>query len=375
MSRYQAEYRGLVEYYQMANNLNRLKSLRWVMEVSLTKTLAAKLKLTVPKVYKTFRTTHLVDGKPYKGLHVLVERKGIKPPLIAKWGNIPLKRKPRKILNDQPQQIWTGHTELEKRLLADTCELCGSHEKNFSPSHSSLERPAPERGRETTMDAHHGLSTPKNLVGLLVVPYGHSTWPTTQNNQRQKQYVTGEPVAMKVARRVRRGGVEKGHSVYLVGVLLYHMAHEKREDGCHSPAAVLQWIKGVQPEPERMYQAFFALCETRRLNKAGYARFRNFFLYGERNLAGETVLVDIFQDVLTLTTTMNGSHATQCNGARLPPSCSCRLPSSLPAQVSVFPTGIVAAKRSGVSVIIPTRPGAPTTQAQPHCSDPIPSPF
>jgi putative transposase len=51
-----------------------------------------------------------------------------------------------------------------------------------------------------------------------------------------------------------------------------HMAHEKRDDGCHSPAAVLQWIKGVQPEPELVYQAFSALCETRRLNKAGYAR-------------------------------------------------------------------------------------------------------
>ncbi len=79
-----------------------------------------------------------------------------------------------------------------------------------------------------------------------------------------------------------------------------HMAHEQRNDGCHSPAAVLGWIKGIQPEPEVVYQAFSALCETRRLNKAGYARFRNFFLYGERNLAGETVQVDIFHDVLTL---------------------------------------------------------------------------
>jgi hypothetical protein len=79
-----------------------------------------------------------------------------------------------------------------------------------------------------------------------------------------------------------------------------HMAHDNRNDGCHSPAAVLGWIKGVQPEPERVYQAFSSICETRRLNKAGYAKFRNFFLYGERNLAGETVLVDIFQDVLTL---------------------------------------------------------------------------
>ena len=79
-----------------------------------------------------------------------------------------------------------------------------------------------------------------------------------------------------------------------------HMAHEKRDDGCHSPAAVLQWIKGTEVAPEVVYQAFSGLCETRRLNKAGYVRFRNFLLYGERNLAGETVQVDIFQDVLTL---------------------------------------------------------------------------
>jgi len=78
------------------------------------------------------------------------------------------------------------------------------------------------------------------------------------------------------------------------------MAHEKRDDGCHSPAAVLQWIKGTEVAPEVVYQAFSGLCETRRLNKAGYVRFRNFLLYGERNLAGETVQVDIFQDVLTL---------------------------------------------------------------------------
>ena len=36
------------------------------------------------------------------------------------------------------------------------------------------------------------------------------------------------------------------------------------------------------------------------MNKAGYARFRNFLLYGEHNLARETIQVDIFQDVLTL---------------------------------------------------------------------------
>jgi len=80
----------------------------------------------------------------------------------------------------------------------------------------------------------------------------------------------------------------------------HHFAHEKRDDGCHSPAAVLQWIKGMQPAPELIYRAFSAMCETRKLNRAGYAKFRNFLLYGERGLAGEETSIYIFQDLLTL---------------------------------------------------------------------------
>jgi transposase InsO family protein len=79
-----------------------------------------------------------------------------------------------------------------------------------------------------------------------------------------------------------------------------HLAHEKRDDGCHSPASVLGWVKGMQPEPDLVYRAFSAIYETRTLTKAGYARFRNFLLYGEQGLAGKKTLIDIFQDVLTL---------------------------------------------------------------------------
>jgi group II intron reverse transcriptase/maturase len=145
MSRYQSEYRGLVEYYQMANDLNKLNRLRWIMEVSLTKTLAAKLKLTVPKVYDKFQITHMVDEKPYKGLQVVVLREG-KEPLIAKWGNIPLRRNSRAILNDRPNTVWTGRTELEKRLLADTCELCGSNDR-ISVHHIRALKDLNQKGR------------------------------------------------------------------------------------------------------------------------------------------------------------------------------------------------------------------------------------
>jgi group II intron reverse transcriptase/maturase len=128
VAQYQSEFRGFAEYYQLANDLHRLNSLKWIMEQSLAKTLATKRKRTVKKVYKKYGATWATDGKPYKGLQVMVQREG-KNPLVAKWGGIPLKRRLQAILNDQPQPFWPSRSELEKRLLADTCELCGSRDR------------------------------------------------------------------------------------------------------------------------------------------------------------------------------------------------------------------------------------------------------
>jgi len=129
ISTYQAEYRGVVEYYRMAYNLNyALQQLKWDMERSLTKTLATKEQIPIPQVYRRYKATFIVEGKPYKGLQVTIEREG-KKPLVAQWGGIPLKWNIKAILDDQPERIWSVRSELEERLLADTCEYCGSHEK------------------------------------------------------------------------------------------------------------------------------------------------------------------------------------------------------------------------------------------------------
>ena len=128
VAQYQSEFRGFVEYYQLANDLYRLNSLKWIMEQSLAKTLATKFKVTVNKVHKHYGASWTRDGKVSKGLQVIVQREG-KKPLTAKWGGIPLKRKLQAILNDQPPTIWPSRSELEKRLLADTCELCGSQDR------------------------------------------------------------------------------------------------------------------------------------------------------------------------------------------------------------------------------------------------------
>ena len=56
----------------------------------------------------------------------------------------------------------------------------------------------------------------------------------------------------------------------------------------------------MQPKLVLVYRTFEAICETRRIKKAGYVKFRNFLLYGERGLAGQEAAVNIFQDLLTL---------------------------------------------------------------------------
>ncbi len=125
IAKYQAEYRGLVEYYRMAYNLSGLGKLKWVMEQSLVKTLANKHKTTAAAICRKHRAKATTRGRAYKILQAKVERTG-KEPLIATWGGIPLTWSLKAQLDDQPQRVWGSRTELEKRLLADECEYCGS---------------------------------------------------------------------------------------------------------------------------------------------------------------------------------------------------------------------------------------------------------
>jgi Type II intron maturase/Reverse transcriptase (RNA-dependent DNA polymerase) len=128
VAQYQLEYRGTVEYYRLAFNLHRLDRLKGVMQQSLTKTLAKKFRTSVTKVYRRYGATHQVDGRIYKVLQVTVDRGEGKRPLIARWGGIPLKWRMTALLDDNPPRVWSVRSELLDRLLADACELCGSHE-------------------------------------------------------------------------------------------------------------------------------------------------------------------------------------------------------------------------------------------------------
>jgi group II intron reverse transcriptase/maturase len=131
VTQFQAEFRGVAEYYRLAFNRHRLGRLKYVMERSLTKTLARKYRTRVAQVYRRYHAVLDTEHGPRRGLRVTVDRDGGRPPLVAQWGGISLARDitPRP-LYDNPSRIWNNRrSEVVQRLLADVCELCGATEK------------------------------------------------------------------------------------------------------------------------------------------------------------------------------------------------------------------------------------------------------
>lgn len=129
VAQYQAEYRGIVQYYRMAYNLHILNHLKYVMEVSLVKTLANKFKTTCTKIYRRYGTTIETEEGKRKVLLVKIERKRPYQDLITYFGGISLKWNKWAKINENPIPIWSKRSELVDRLLSNTCELCKSQEK------------------------------------------------------------------------------------------------------------------------------------------------------------------------------------------------------------------------------------------------------
>ena len=134
VQRFQQEYRGLVQYYILAQNLSWFSELYWTMGTALLKTLACKHRSSVSKQRAKYQSTTVsASGKTVPCLQVVVNRPG-KKPLVATWGGISLVHKRKAVIEDRPYKVYGGRTELIKRLTADTCELCGSR-KNIEVHH------------------------------------------------------------------------------------------------------------------------------------------------------------------------------------------------------------------------------------------------
>ena len=130
ISRYGAEYRGIVQYYLLAGDVHRLNRLHWVTLTSLLKTLACKYCSSVSKMARRYGTTIETPHGPRKCMQVRVERGEGRKPLVATFGGIPLRRQKNAVLRDrEPVRDAARGSELIRRLLAGRCELCGQTAK------------------------------------------------------------------------------------------------------------------------------------------------------------------------------------------------------------------------------------------------------
>ncbi|MCX4730935.1 reverse transcriptase/maturase family protein [Streptomyces sp. NBC_01363] len=121
--KYQNEYRGVVQYYLLAQDVFRLHALNWVMGSSMLKTLAAKHSSTVSKMVRRYKATVDTPLGSRRCFQVTVAREG-KKPLVARFGGIPLQRQRGAVIKDSAPVMQSTTNELIHRLLAGQCEIC-----------------------------------------------------------------------------------------------------------------------------------------------------------------------------------------------------------------------------------------------------------
>lgn len=122
---YNAQTRGICNYYRMASNFGKLKFLVYLMEYSCLKTLARKHQMSISQIIEKFRF-----GKtwaiPYE------TKMGKTQMAIARFADLNSKKK-LKYFDDVDVVVkpYYGFNELEKRLKANKCELCGAENTAF----------------------------------------------------------------------------------------------------------------------------------------------------------------------------------------------------------------------------------------------------
>ena len=124
---YGAEYRGIVNYYLLAHNADRLGILRWNALTSMLKTLAAKHRSTVTTMAARHKAKIKTSDGPRTCFEARMTREGRKD-LVARFGGIPLRRDRRAVITDPaPVPVRPPHRELVHRLRKRWCELCDQH--------------------------------------------------------------------------------------------------------------------------------------------------------------------------------------------------------------------------------------------------------
>jgi group II intron reverse transcriptase/maturase len=120
------EYRGYVQYYQLAGNINWLNKLRGVMERSMMSTLAAKYRRPPWAMRRRYQAT-VVTPYGKRRCYEATQRTPSGAVFTARFGGIPLRRRKHARLIDGAWPTRRG-TQLIARLTAGICELCDSRD-------------------------------------------------------------------------------------------------------------------------------------------------------------------------------------------------------------------------------------------------------
>ena len=121
---YGAEFRGVVNYYLLAQDVSRLHDLQWNAETSMLKTLAAKHRSTVTKMAARHKAKIETSDGPRTCFEARKHREG-KKDLVARFGGIILRQDRRAVITDPaPVPYITPRKELVHRLRKRQCELC-----------------------------------------------------------------------------------------------------------------------------------------------------------------------------------------------------------------------------------------------------------
>lgn len=121
---YEQQIRGRINYYTLAHDVvKKMNKVRYAYEQSLVKTLAAKHKISVWKIYRKYRG-YTAERK--RIIMVKVVRKD-KPPLIASYGRTTIRQNRNATMKDEKPKMLTNRTEFIQRLLNNHCELCGKY--------------------------------------------------------------------------------------------------------------------------------------------------------------------------------------------------------------------------------------------------------
>ncbi len=129
VKRYDAQVRGICNYYCLAANYGMLKYFRYLMEYSCLKTIASKTNSTTAKVLKKY---HMADGWgiPYE------TKSGKRTAHFAKLSDC----KVGKYMIDHDPWKYKSYEErgltVRQRLEKGVCELCGKHSANLQVYHA-----------------------------------------------------------------------------------------------------------------------------------------------------------------------------------------------------------------------------------------------